>query len=80
MEFEGFAKFRGMLLYNMLIMPALCLMLWYTYYASNYAGIIGASLAFLTLENVCVYYRQLIASVADNFAFDCMQFLSTTMQ
>ena len=26
------------------IMPALCLMLWHAYYASNYAGIIGAGL------------------------------------
>ena len=25
-------------------MPALCLMLWHAYYASNYAGIIGAGL------------------------------------
>ena len=32
MAFEGFAKFRGMILYNMLIMPALCSKL--TYYAS----------------------------------------------
>ena len=54
MVFEDFAKFRGMLLYNMPIIPALyskfacyvtlCSMLWHAYYASNYAGIIGAGL------------------------------------
>ena len=32
MAFEGFAKFRGMLLYNMPIMPALCSK--HAYYAS----------------------------------------------
>ena len=30
--------------------------------------------AFLTLENVLAYYRQLIAWVPDNFAFACMPF------
>ena len=29
-------------------MPALCLMLWYAYYASNYAGIIGTGLLLAT--------------------------------
>ena len=45
--------FSGMLLYNMPIMPTLCLKLAYyasimldAYYASNYAGIIGAGLVY----------------------------------
>ena len=36
-------------------MLALCLMLLLTYYAQNYAGIIGASLTMLALKGVASY-------------------------
>ena len=45
--FEEFAKFKDMLLYNMLIMPALCSQLAY------YAGIMLNTLAYLLCLKLC---------------------------
>ena len=58
---KDLAKFRGMPLYNMPIMPSLCSKLAYyagimlialacTYYASNYVGIFSAGLKFIYLN------------------------------
>ena len=50
--FEGFAKFRGMLLYNMPIMPALCSKLAY------YASIMLDALACLLCLKLCQNNRR----------------------
>ena len=52
MAFEGFAKFRGMLLYNMPIMPALCSKLAY------YASIMLCALACLLCLKLCRHNRR----------------------
>ena len=52
MAFEGFAKFRGILLYNMPIMPALCSKLAY------YAIIMLDALACLLCLKLCRHNRR----------------------
>ena len=44
------------------IMLALCLMLFSTYYAQNYAGIIGSGLDWVS-ANVCVVYKKVVNNV-----------------
>ena len=73
-----FSKMFDIVILHFPIMLTLCLMLSMTYYAQNYAGIIGGSLIITqTNKMYFMHNNQSTAWAADNIALVHMSFLPT---